>query len=290
MSLINSSYFIGERSIPNTDSAAIAAALDTFIRKYEKDYLVKSLGYELFKVFIAGLQAVTPEQRFIDLLYGKDFTGSDRKLHRWDGFVSVTSEQPTISVEITNSDIFFTVGVTAGAPAHGATSYVNTDLAGKSYRVIQRMNGPLEALKADESNEDEADITIDEDGGFTWLGGTQFSYGDKYNIVLLSSPLDASGAEIVPYPESPIADFTYYHWLVWNVTQTTGNGESLPKMQNAENASPVDKMVKAWNDMVTKTRNLNEFLKANAADYPEYTAPVCYEDYGELFHFKNSLM
>lgn len=290
MSLTNSSYFIGERSIPNTQDAAIAAALDTFIRKYEKDYLIKSLGYELFKVFIAGLQEVSPEQRFIDLLFGKEFTGTDGRLNKWEGLVSVTSEQPTISVELSSNEIFFTVGVTSGAPVNGDTVYENADLAGVNYRVIQRMNGPLEALKEDESNSETADISINPDGGFAWLGGTVFSHGDKYLIIPLSAPLDASGAEIVPYPESPIADFTYYYWMASNVTQTTGNGESLPKMQNAENANPVDKMVKAWNDMVYKTRTLNEFLKANAADYPEYTAPVCYEDYGELFHFKNSLM
>ncbi|RUP42609.1 MAG: hypothetical protein EKK63_00280 [Acinetobacter sp.] len=284
MSLINSSYFIGERDIPNTDNAATAAALDTFIRTYEKQYLKKALGYELFKVFTTGLQADTPAQRYLDLLFGKEFTGHDGKLKKWEGLVSVTEAQPTISVELANSDVIFTVGVTTGAPAHGATEYVNTDLAGKSYRVWQRGNNYLEALKEDESNIDTADIRINPDGGFSWLNGTQFSQGDKYVLTLLTAPLDASGADIVPVPVSPVADFTYYHWQGFNVTQTTGLGESLPKMQNGENASPVDKMVKAWNDMVEKTMLLQEFLQVNATTYPEYS--TCDTDV-ELLTYKN---
>jgi hypothetical protein len=284
--LINSSYFIGERDIPNTQDAAIAAALDTFIRKYEKEYLTKSLGYELFKAFTLGLQADPVEQKYTDLLFGKEFNSGKKK---WDGFVSITDESPTISVDLLNSDIFFTVGKT-GAPAAGDDTYVNEDLAGKSYRVTQRAYGPLEALKEDESNEETADIIINDDGGFSFLNNVKFSEADKFVITLLSSPLDVSSVDLAAVPDSPIADYTYYHWLRFNVTQTSGVGENLPTQKNADNASPIDKMVAAWNDMVNKNRMLNEFLKENASDYPEYVAPVCYEDYGELFHFKNSLL
>lgn len=268
--LIDSSYFIGERNIPNTEQAATSSLLDTFIRKYENDYLRKSLGYELFKAFSEGIADVSPDQRFLDLLFGKEFTDYRGKLNKWNGLVSVTTEGPTIQVDLlSQSDLFFTVG-TPGAPANGDASYVNTGLAGVNYRVYQRAYGPLEWLKEDESNSDTADIQIDAEGGFTWLNGIKFNGSDKFNIIFISVPFDVSTVEKVPLAESPIADYVYCHWLKYNATQTTGIGEKKSKAQNADDDSPVHKMVQAWNDMVNKTRLLFEFLEENAAAYPEY--------------------
>lgn len=289
MSLLNSLYFIGERDIPNTQTATVASALDTFIRKYEREFLIKLLGYELFKLFTTGIQELIPDQRYLDLLFGKEFTGPDGLLTKCDGLISITDEQPTISVDISSGEIFFTVGVSAGAPANGDASYINPDLSGKNFRVTQRSFGPLEMLKDDDSNIETADIRKDAEG-FTWLNGVKFSQADKYIVTVTTAPLDITGVEIVPIQQSPIADYVYYKWMQFNATQTSGIGETKPAAQNAIMVSCLDKMVRAWNDMVIKNRTLNDFLTMNQSVYPEYVIPSCYEDYSELFHFKNSLM
>ena len=89
MSLINSSYFIGEKNVPNKDGADVSVVLNNLIDRYEPEYLKKALGYELFLSFMTGIQVTTPDQRYTDLLIGKDFTGQNGKLNRWAGFINV---------------------------------------------------------------------------------------------------------------------------------------------------------------------------------------------------------
>ena len=64
MALIDTSYFIGEITVPNIGSvsgnpaASInLAELNRLILIYEKDYLVKLLGKALYDVFIANPSA-----------------------------------------------------------------------------------------------------------------------------------------------------------------------------------------------------------------------------------------
>jgi len=60
MAVIDSSYFVGEISIPNTIGSdavvtATLAKLNRLISIYEKDYLIKLLGQTLYDEFIAAL-------------------------------------------------------------------------------------------------------------------------------------------------------------------------------------------------------------------------------------------
>ena len=84
MSIIDETYFIGKISIP-TDNDNRINKLQTYIDHSQEEYLIKSLGYELYKLFIAELPVPT-SQRFTDILDGADFTNETTdKLDRWIG-------------------------------------------------------------------------------------------------------------------------------------------------------------------------------------------------------------
>jgi len=268
--LIDSPYFTGERNIPNLGTADGDAALAVFISKYERKYLQEFLGYELSKKFREALINPSPAARYTDILFGTEFIGLDGYLKRWNGLVSLTEASPVLSVGLPEqADLTFTVGITTGAPAHGSDTYNNTDLQGKTYKVTQRAFGPLEALKADNSNVDTADIEILDAGGFKWLN-SNFSQNDKYFISLLSNPLDVSAVPVVPVAESPIADYVYFYWVKDNVSQTQSTGEKRNKQEHGVDVSPKYKMAKAWNDMVEKNLVLRDLLITFYNVYPEW--------------------
>lgn len=271
MALINSSYFIGRRNVPNINAPENLSLINHLIKVHEKEYLQKLLGYELFTLFTAGILQSTPDQRYLDILLGVEFTGVDGLKKRWPGLVSVTSSQPSVNVSISSdADIIFTVGVTPGAPAAGATSYSNANLAGKTYRVFQRGYGWLEPLKQDNSNSLQADITINPVGGFAFRNGISFPGGDKFFITFDAGSLNVSNVPVVPEPDSPIADFVYYHWLKHNHTVVTGIGNVKAEAQNSTRVTEKYKACQAWNDMVDKSNLLYEYLYVNTATYPEY--------------------
>lgn len=70
--------------------------------------------------------------------------------------------------------------------------------------------------------------------------------------------------------KSPIANYVYWHWMENEATVTTGTGEKKAANQNAVDASPAVKMVRAWNEMIDMNWELIEFLLSNQSDYPEF--------------------
>lgn len=85
MSFIDPSYFIGEINIPNTGSAEVSERLTLFITQYEPQFLQHLFGYPLYKAF----SAVTPptDQRFLDILNGKEYTDFQGRLQLWKGLI-----------------------------------------------------------------------------------------------------------------------------------------------------------------------------------------------------------
>ncbi|BFP39498.1 hypothetical protein FGF1_03430 [Flavobacteriaceae bacterium GF1] len=101
--IISRSYFKGLLDIPNIEDTAPNSSLlgnvselDLFIREYERDYLIKALGYSLNKEFQSHLevvdgqteQTVRPDapQKWKDLMDGKEYS-KDGKLVNWRGLV-----------------------------------------------------------------------------------------------------------------------------------------------------------------------------------------------------------
>lgn len=70
--------------------------------------------------------------------------------------------------------------------------------------------------------------------------------------------------------KSLIANYVYCEWMSQNATASTGTGEKVPNNQNAENSTPAQKIVTAWNEMVKWNLELFEYLLSNQTDYPEF--------------------
>jgi hypothetical protein len=87
MPLIDHTFFIGEINIPGTTEDTIAERIAFFIQSYEEKLLRDILGYPLWKAFNAGIAQASPDQKWIDIRDGKEYTGLDSYLHKWDGLV-----------------------------------------------------------------------------------------------------------------------------------------------------------------------------------------------------------
>lgn len=86
MPIIDYTYFVKKLNLPQTGDTLGRQNIESFIETYEPLYLKKILGYELSKLFMEGIQGSgDPDQRWIDLLEGKEFTYYG-KLNKWMGF------------------------------------------------------------------------------------------------------------------------------------------------------------------------------------------------------------
>lgn len=68
--LIDEDYFVRDITIPNLNTPANLAALNSDIESYQREVLVNVLGYKLYSLFIND---PTSEQRFLDIKNGKEF-------------------------------------------------------------------------------------------------------------------------------------------------------------------------------------------------------------------------
>lgn len=87
MSLIDSTYFVLDINIPSSNYSSLTAE----ITKYEKEVLIRLLGYDLY-VLVAAYNAQSSPQRIIDIVEGKDYTidaGLDSESTvAWNGLVN----------------------------------------------------------------------------------------------------------------------------------------------------------------------------------------------------------
>lgn len=84
--MINETYFVMDISLPDKKSD-----WDVIIARYEKEILIKLLGYPLYSEFISGLAEETPLQKWLDLRNGADFSfeykGKTISTH-WNGLIN----------------------------------------------------------------------------------------------------------------------------------------------------------------------------------------------------------
>lgn len=86
MAIIDYTYFKGKILLPQVGNTDGRTEVESFIETYETEYLKKVLGYDLWKAFDDGISGSgTPDQRWIDLLQGKEFTYIGRN-NAWPGF------------------------------------------------------------------------------------------------------------------------------------------------------------------------------------------------------------
>lgn len=96
MALIDVTYFINSINIPNTDNPTVSEELTALINASEPQFLRALMGAELYTAFKAGIQAESPDQRWLDLRDGKDYTyQGDTK--NWEGLRNATTKQSLIA-------------------------------------------------------------------------------------------------------------------------------------------------------------------------------------------------
>lgn len=92
--IIDFTYFTEKLSLPQRTNTEGRNIVESFIETYETEYLKKALGYDLWKAFTEGIEGSgTPDQRWIDLLHGKEFTYLSKN-NSWDGFSNDELKSP----------------------------------------------------------------------------------------------------------------------------------------------------------------------------------------------------
>lgn len=86
MAFIDTTYFTGDINVSN---ALNVTQLDQAIKQYEKEILIKLMGYELYTLLQADLDEGVPQtQIYIDLVNGAEFTHTFRSNEitlKWEG-------------------------------------------------------------------------------------------------------------------------------------------------------------------------------------------------------------
>lgn len=89
--LIDIDYFVGDIEIPNLGTNKAPSFDTTYIAKYQKDYLIKVLGYAMYKDFETALSESTPDTKWTNLRDGVDYNitiDGETVLTRWNGFAN----------------------------------------------------------------------------------------------------------------------------------------------------------------------------------------------------------
>jgi len=89
MSLIDQSYFVGDIALPNLDE--VSNTIQDTIDRYEEECLKNLLGHQLYEAFILGLEEPSPDQEWIDLRDGKEFTfevDGHTVTEKWNGLIN----------------------------------------------------------------------------------------------------------------------------------------------------------------------------------------------------------
>ncbi len=103
---------------------------------------------------------------------------------------------------------------------------------------------------------------------YTGLNGRLAKWRGLLEIVV---PASGEGEDaIAAQKQSIIANYIYYFFLRSTVSQTSGAGENVAKVENGIAISPEGKMTVAWNEMVNWINELICYLDAKRDIYPEW--------------------
>lgn len=268
MSLIDISYFVGDLTIPNTDKVTVLERVNWYIQKYEQEFLRKMLGYPLYKAFITGLNVTPPAipaQRFIDILYGKEYTNLQGYLTQWRGLIRTDNPVFNLAGEyIYKPPVTITAGSTPGFPT-GVNTVTFDGTNGtpdwRGWKPIFFRASPMEEGVSYSWN-----IVT---GVWTLLIANDKTGPSEKFFVSFQLRTDPIISTDVSPKQSPIADYIYYWFRRNSATQDTGIGETRTKAENADNQNPNQKMASAWNEMSAMVGEFLEFMDTNTSLAPQ---------------------
>lgn len=274
MSLIDKTYFVEDLDIPNTDEQAVSERINGYIQRYEPEFLKKLLGFPLYKAFVSGLNTIppaVPNQRFIDILYGKEYTNLQGYLTEWRGLIMTAN--PVFNLAggyVFKKPEYLTAGTTPGLIPGATTALFDGSLGSyadwRGWTPIIFRNGPLTP---------DVDYSWDPETGLLSLLAVGDKFGDMeeffFQFELRTDTVPST--DITP-KRSPIADYVYCWYSRAGATQSTGIGEAQANASNSNNQSPNQKMAQAWNDMHRWVWEFIEFMDTNTSQnptlYPEW--------------------
>lgn len=288
--LINLTYFNGELSIPNTDSVPVQERIDWFIKKYEPELLKKLFGYEFYKAFIAGVIPVLTEQKWIDLIYGVEYTNRFNKLAKWRGLID--TEAPVFAFGtglMYRKPELIQGGVTPGFTA-GASSFTFDGTGGaadwRGWKIIPERIGQGTMKDTGTAPDYTYDITT---GVWTFITPGDTAHINEYFFIQFQLQNEGSDDFVYAFQMSVIALYVYYWYMRAIATQTTGIGEVQTLPEGATQASGNRKMCTAWNQMVDWIGELYEYMEASTTLYPEYDSNQLRRERCNEFQVINSL-
>lgn len=82
--IVDTSFFYGDLSIAQISTPAVASTVSNFIKQHEPRLLIDLLGFELYKLFDAGVTNNT--QKYLDIKDGKEYTNRAGRPAKWRGF------------------------------------------------------------------------------------------------------------------------------------------------------------------------------------------------------------
>lgn len=88
-----------------------------------------------------------------------------------------------------------------------------------------------------------------------------------------------------PFPTSPAANYVYFQLVRNGITTTTMKGEVAPEQDYAKTSSPGNKLVMAWNAMVSMVGPIRKFILDNEQDYGEWVEPSCWHEFHIINRF-----
>lgn len=290
--IIDETYFVRKNNLPQTGNTDGLSEVQGFIDQYEPEYLKKALGYDLWKAFTDGIMSVSPAQKWLDLLEGKEYTYNGYN-DRWQGFAPIT-EGGSYTISSGNSLELTTGGPDPNDPDPGTTITLPDAFQGVPLTVSIRGTGKLKT-----SEFTVVGNTLTLNGGLELVLGTIvfIDKGPRFSII---------SGDLLKI--SPIANYVFYQFIENNVSNVALIGTVTSQTDNNRNVNPVPQLITAWNDMVKMNRHLYEFLESNKTVYPEWTTrrkyngwkywwPGWYGEYShpfmdyftEVYDFKNSL-
>lgn len=89
--IITTSYYTGEIALPNLDKAGKNATIVADTEFYEKEILMDLFGYQLYSDYIEGIAAESPEQKWLDIRDGEEFSFEFRGktiTRKWIGLIN----------------------------------------------------------------------------------------------------------------------------------------------------------------------------------------------------------
>lgn len=273
MSFTDASYYVGDLTIPNGGKTEIAQRITWFIQKYEPVFLQKLLGYPLYKAFVAGMSVTapaTPDQRFLNILYGCEYTDLNGYLRKWKGLILTDSPIYNLAGgQVYKPPVYITAGTTAGFTP-------NTNTA-----TMDGTNG----------TDDWRGWTPILSRGTIQRPGVDYSWNPQTGVLQLLAPGDVFGpaeflfttfqprTDEVPVPDvvnndSALAYFIYYWYFRSLATQTTGIGEVRTQAENSTLVSMRSKLIWAQNIVHRWAYDFLYFMKVNETNdptlYPEW--------------------